>query len=257
MEVLRPTPLASFAALERWNRLQDHEEGLVVQRTFLAVRPVREVALRPRRAVSAPPPPGACDRDEETLAALTNKPPPVPRAVASRAPASSTAIGKGTAKLSEGLLAAMRRSRPEELEDTVASESTATPDSRSEEAASEVLSLGVPASVTSAASSQVVNLEVTSPTSSQDTPAGKSLIEALVEGSRELTDEDLLSWVPHTASGMPTSIGSLEHADGTCKPCLFAHHASKACANGLACLFCHFEHPPKRRVKNVHRQRRG
>lgn len=61
--------------------------------------------------------------------------------------------------------------------------------------------------------------------------------------------------VPRDEHGALTSIGSIGHAEGACKPCLFAHHPSKVCVNGAACKFCHFEHPPKRRLRML-RQRR-
>jgi len=247
MEALEPGTLDTYLALRHRYELQDGTEGLMVQHTFLAVRTAPEVPRRPR-ATSAPPPPGACDHEVEALAALTNKPPPVTwsRAVASRAPGSGGCAVAGPKLPDRCLALGLWRSRPGDLDDTTPSESTA-------------MSADTPGSVTSATSSQATFVGVPSPASSQEgkTEAAPSLSEALVDGSRELTDEDLLSWVPRTPSGTPTSIGSLEHADGTCKPCLFAYHATKACANGLACLFCHFEHPPKRRAKNIYRQKRG
>lgn len=62
--------------------------------------------------------------------------------------------------------------------------------------------------------------------------------------------------VPRDAQGIPTSIGSMGHAQGVCKPCVFAHHSQKACANGVACPFCHFEHPPKQK-RRLGRQRQA
>jgi len=64
------------------------------------------------------------------------------------------------------------------------------------------------------------------------------------------------SAIPHDAQGRPTSIGSLGHAQGLCKPCVFAHHASKSCLNGIACSFCHFEHAPKQKRRLTNRNGR-
>lgn len=284
MEALHPSCLPAYLALVRGSGPQDGDEGVVVQRTFLAVRCAPEVPLRPR-AASAPPPPGACDRFEETLAALTNKPSPVP--CVARGPPTK----KPAARLPPRLL-----DRPGELEEEgtpseSTADSTAVPDADSEEGASEV-----PCSVTSAASNRdpqralplrlseelplqqdpqrAVPLRLSEELSLQQEPTAPlapgpalaspaaappaaALPAASPGGTAVAADEELLRRVPLDAQGLPTSVGSLEHADGTCKPCLFAHHASKACANGLSCPFCHFEHPPKRRVKSIYRQKRG
>jgi hypothetical protein len=101
------------------------------------------------------------------------------------------------------------------------------------------------------------------PFSEEATPSGSVRSVASSGGGlqdRPLSIEEeseLLRWVPRNANGLPTSAGSVGHAEGSCKPCLFAYHASKACTNGVSCPFCHFEHPPKRRVKHIYRQRRS
>uniref|UniRef100_A0A0G4GAX8 C3H1-type domain-containing protein n=1 Tax=Chromera velia CCMP2878 TaxID=1169474 RepID=A0A0G4GAX8_9ALVE len=41
------------------------------------------------------------------------------------------------------------------------------------------------------------------------------------------------------------SVGSREHAAGTCRPCVFYH--SKGCRNGVECPFCHEDHEKKKR----------
>merc|ERR1719181_367169 len=81
---------------------------------------------------------------------------------------------------------------------------------------------------------------------------------SLLSRSAALVDVDAEAeqhrWVPPDAKGLPVSLpslGSVNHAKGSCKACLFAFHAVKACANGASCSFCHFEHPPKRRVKHI------
>lgn len=52
----------------------------------------------------------------------------------------------------------------------------------------------------------------------------------------------------HTAPA-EVSVGSLNHADGTCKPCAFMH--TKGCQSGADCSFCHLCPPgeKKRRAK--------
>lgn len=52
--------------------------------------------------------------------------------------------------------------------------------------------------------------------------------------------------------GPPPSIGSLDHAQGTCKPCVFIWNPKKGgCVNAENCTFCHYKHPPKKRVKSL------
>lgn len=71
-------------------------------------------------------------------------------------------------------------------------------------------------------------------------------IEALL---KQESLESLLQRVPLDSQGIPTSIGSILHNEGTCKACVFAHNDRKACQNGVQCKFCHFNHPPKRRLR--------
>lgn len=54
---------------------------------------------------------------------------------------------------------------------------------------------------------------------------------------------------PAPGSSELPSVGSAEHAEGTCKPCAFVH--KKGCENGLSCKFCHLCGPDeiKRRRK--------
>lgn len=67
--------------------------------------------------------------------------------------------------------------------------------------------------------------------------------------------ESLLQRVPQDESGNATSIGSILHEQGTCKPCVFAHSERKECQNGVQCVFCHFSHPPKRRLRFCKKRR--
>mmetsp|Transcript_13986 Transcript_13986/g.35115 ORF Transcript_13986/g.35115 Transcript_13986/m.35115 type:complete len:238 (+) Transcript_13986:70-783(+) len=56
------------------------------------------------------------------------------------------------------------------------------------------------------------------------------------------------------ASNVMTSVGSLKHGSGTCKPCAFFHKTG--CANGPACPFCHLcEDGALKRRKQEKRQR--
>jgi len=41
------------------------------------------------------------------------------------------------------------------------------------------------------------------------------------------------------------SVGSLQHSQGTCRPCVFAR-TRLGCHNGTDCLFCHCMHEPKK-----------
>eukprot|EP00917_Polyrhabdina_sp_WS-2016_P027607 GHVP01058840.1.p1 GENE.GHVP01058840.1~~GHVP01058840.1.p1 ORF type:complete len:231 (+),score=35.14 GHVP01058840.1:413-1105(+) len=53
--------------------------------------------------------------------------------------------------------------------------------------------------------------------------------------------ERLSQHVPITCTGKATSIGTLLHRSGRCKPCIFMVGNSKKpnCMNGFTCLFCH------------------
>jgi hypothetical protein len=61
--------------------------------------------------------------------------------------------------------------------------------------------------------------------------------------------------IPRDQNGNFTSIGSIYHACNQCKPCVFAHNAEKACANGIACEFCHFYHEPRKRTRASKKKR--
>lgn len=74
----------------------------------------------------------------------------------------------------------------------------------------------------------------------------------------EETEADIdLSQVPLDADGRLTSIGSICHAEGGCRPCIFANsEKGKVCANGVACAFCHFSHTPRKRPTRLSGKRR-
>jgi hypothetical protein len=61
--------------------------------------------------------------------------------------------------------------------------------------------------------------------------------------------------IPRDPNGNLTSIGSIKHDRNQCKPCVFVFHAGRVCANGIACEYCHFWHPPKKRARASKRKR--
>jgi len=98
-----------------------------------------------------------------------------------------------------------------------------------------------------------------SATTAPPTPAKTACDESVVDGIELLLQEEgmesLLQRVPRDEEGELTSVGSILHARGTCKPCVFAHSERKACKSGASCTFCHFEHAPKRRLRVCKKKR--
>jgi hypothetical protein len=86
----------------------------------------------------------------------------------------------------------------------------------------------------------------------EDAEPSPSSIEALLETE---TVEDLIQRVPQAKDGTLMTIGSIPHDDGACKPCVFANSDRKVCQNGVKCTFCHFPHPPKRRLRFCKKKR--
>lgn len=249
--------VTSRAAFSRWALMRADlvpracgeevvEDEVVVRHTFLVVQGTPEVTPK-RRATSAPPPPDSCDREADNWCALTYKPRPLDRPLA--------ASKAKSAEISASFEAGPARQAVGEEEASL-SESTATPDVDS----------------ASAAASEAGGV-------AEDRPGPTGFL--LAEADRSLCEGDFLhraigangvsEWpqsqgapvvptqmaacaVPRDARGLPTSIGSIGHMQGVCKPCVFAHHASKVCMNGVACPFCHFEHPPKQK-RRLCRQR--
>jgi len=70
-----------------------------------------------------------------------------------------------------------------------------------------------------------------------------------------LSEDELMRLVPRDEQGKMLSIGSVGHEEGTCKPCVFAYNENKPCGNGLRCSFCHYQHPPKKRVRLCKKKR--
>ena len=71
---------------------------------------------------------------------------------------------------------------------------------------------------------------------------GKLDLEWL-ESFDNATLETLVPRDPHT--GRPLTIGSIEHGQGTCRPCIFFLKAK--CFKGLRCSFCHLTHATLRK----------
>jgi len=67
--------------------------------------------------------------------------------------------------------------------------------------------------------------------------------------------ESVLARVPYDEAGRPTSLGSLGHALGECRPCAFLGSEQRPCQNGARCPFCHLPHPTKRRIRLCRRKR--
>jgi len=229
-------PGASRSALSRWALVPSPSRAtsssyearspcdeVVVRHTFLTVPETSEHTPK-RRANSAPPPPDSCDREADALCALTYKPRPIDRP-----------------KVSACNIEA-------------ASETTTAPDV-------DVAS--------TAASEEVVDRPYMSPAGGQSGYLLSQPFENAVGNSGSSGDwhqqnqggfpaggmvDNQAQIVPRDARGIPTSIGSIGHMQGICKPCVFAHHSQKVCGNGVMCQFCHFEHPPKQK-RRLCRQR--
>jgi len=69
----------------------------------------------------------------------------------------------------------------------------------------------------------------------------EDLQKSLREKFRGMSEAELVTKLPLTKSGHPSSMGSVLHASGKCRPCrnMFASHG---CSDGVRCLFCHQEH---------------
>lgn len=66
---------------------------------------------------------------------------------------------------------------------------------------------------------------------------------------------EILQMIPRDEAGELLSYGSINHARGECKACVFYHNPTNACTNGPRCLFCHYPHAPKKRVRMSKRKR--
>lgn len=257
-EALLLPSVASRAALSRWALVPSpvradllHDEAcgadeVVVRHTFLHCGGTPEVTPK-RRNHSAPPPPNSCDRQADTLCALTYRLQPVDPVALANAKFFSIPVGS---------------------EEEAPSDSTATP----------IVASAAASEATSEADHQPMGQEVgdhraglsTLPsTYNQQQSPGDFLLRACAQSVSDWQNQN--NWaaeqhqgggqpqyeacaVPRDSRGVPTSIGSIGHLQGMCKPCVFAHHAAKVCMNGVTCPFCHFEHPPKQK-RRLGRQR--
>lgn len=86
-------------------------------------------------------------------------------------------------------------------------------------------------------------------------PSGESGPSSPRSPESNLSEDELLRLVPRDTNGALLSIGSTGHEEGTCKPCVFAYNENKPCGNGLRCSFCHYLHPPKKRVRLCKKKR--
>lgn len=69
---------------------------------------------------------------------------------------------------------------------------------------------------------------------------------AQLEQDVPLTPEQLAA-IPLGPSGELTSVGSIGHAEGLCRPCAFVNNPKReGCKNGIRCGYCHFLHVKKR-----------
>ncbi|CAJ1393608.1 unnamed protein product [Effrenium voratum] len=69
-------------------------------------------------------------------------------------------------------------------------------------------------------------------------------------------EAEILEEIPLDEEGQLTSIGSVLHGSGECRPCAFLGSERRPCSNGAACLFCHLPHDPRRKVRLGRRKRR-
>jgi hypothetical protein len=77
-------------------------------------------------------------------------------------------------------------------------------------------------------------------------------------GHQEVTDDELsalLPRIPLGEGGHLTSVGSIRHADGSCKPCTFLY-TRLGCEKSIRCEFCHMFHPSKDR-RRLGKNKRG
>jgi len=64
------------------------------------------------------------------------------------------------------------------------------------------------------------------------------------QGLKVGEEEEQNAEVPIDEEGKETSIGSVGHSTGLCKPCLFVR-SKQGCVNMTSCMFCHFPHRRK------------
>jgi len=252
--------VSSRSTLSRWALVpsparadrREHEaatpvEEVVVRHTFLSVASTPEVTPK-RRATSAPPPPDSCDREADIIRALTYKPRPVDtpgKEVKARCSTRRSEEGEEsqTESTATGDVDSASASVSEDIIDRYSLPGLLTGDSN--------LTPGDFLQRACALANGSYTSEWQQSHSDWHQYQGAT---SLTEGGADET-HIVPRNVPRDARGVPTSIGSIGHLQGVCKPCVFAHHSSKVCQNGIACPFCHFEHPPKQKRRLTGRQR--
>eukprot|EP00931_Biecheleriopsis_adriatica_P044059 TRINITY_DN25177_c0_g1_i1.p1 TRINITY_DN25177_c0_g1~~TRINITY_DN25177_c0_g1_i1.p1 ORF type:complete len:269 (+),score=40.85 TRINITY_DN25177_c0_g1_i1:53-859(+) len=82
----------------------------------------------------------------------------------------------------------------------------------------------------------------------QCVPKVDSLLDTLhqetswpIAGLEELQRDGVLEKIPRNDEGEISSVGSIQHAEGTCIPC--AYWFRNICTQSLTCTYCHFRHP--------------
>lgn len=216
-----------------------------IKNTFLSMRPPRERAVR---SISVPPK-GFCDPFAREMHTLMYKLKPVER----RSPDGRQAAEEASTPRTP----ARARNEPEWRP---AAHATA----RQMPTETGIANKAVPASVGDLPSNSKdeESGEETQSTTTDDLgpPPLSSPEQCLTStneegGNTEGTDQDLLRKVPRDEQGNLLSIGSIGHADGRCKPCIFAFDGIKKCENGVWCAFCHYPHPAKKRVRLCKKKR--
>jgi len=87
--------------------------------------------------------------------------------------------------------------------------------------------------------------DATQPKCSPETEREIQRLKELIRSEVGDDIEKLRARVPQDMEGTPTSIGSVGHAAGSCKACIFVNSKS-GCSNGVTCGFCHFPHKRRR-----------
>lgn len=190
-----------------------------VRHTFLSV-PSRQRRCQARRPRSAPVK-STCDRYEAEVHALMFKLRPVERQFPRVSGASSSACGVGSPTSTS--FGRSRESESEEFGD------------EDDELA---VSSGLDSSVTGTSTFAAEEDFQMPPMVAEEEPL-----------------ESVLARVPLDEAGRPTSLGSELHAVNECRPCAFLGSDQRPCQNGVRCMFCHFPHAAKRRIRLCRRKR--
>mmetsp|Transcript_60186 Transcript_60186/g.193782 ORF Transcript_60186/g.193782 Transcript_60186/m.193782 type:complete len:279 (+) Transcript_60186:147-983(+) len=89
---------------------------------------------------------------------------------------------------------------------------------------------------------QAASIEVLGSTAAAARPSQARSTSAAA-GPSQVSQEALAS-IPRDENGKISSLGSIPHVTGTCKPCIFVR-AGIGCQNGVRCEFCHLTHQHK------------